>query len=247
MLRTVAWRPCAPLLLAAVSPQLPATHVALRDEADAVVAATADADVTVLLAAGSRSVVYTAAHADLAGLGRPDLTASREGDPERVAAFASSLGLPLASAALPLDLAVLALTTAPQQSVVAVEVDAQADPATLATLGARLVAAAADADTAVLAAADGSAALTEKAPRHLHPHAADWQAAYAAALGAGDVAALAALGPHAAAEVAARGWACTLVALHAATQAGLPPEVRTATAPRGVGYVIAVAPARAAA
>jgi hypothetical protein len=91
----------------------------------------------------------------------------------------------------------------------------------------------------VLAMGDGSARRTEKAPGHLDPAAADFDAAVAAALAAGDATALAALDPAAGERLLAAGvpvWRAVGAAL-----AGRPvvARLRYDDAPFGVGYLVA--------
>ncbi|MFO8076847.1 MAG: hypothetical protein ACQETV_01335 [Actinomycetota bacterium] len=239
MLSGVALVPAAPVLLDALAPSVPDEVATLRRAAEDAVAALPAAPLALLLAAGERPALWAGVDADLAGLGRPDLAVARSAAaPAR--ALAASLGLPVAADRLPLDLALLAWRTAPATPVVGVTVPAQAPAAALVDLGERLVGALDGRDAVIIAAADGSAGLSTKAPRHLVDGAEAWQAAYRAALAGPDLPGLAALGPAEAARVASRGWASALAATAAATAAGLETAVAAAGAPRGVGYVVAI-------
>jgi hypothetical protein len=91
----------------------------------------------------------------------------------------------------------------------------------------------------VLAMGDGSARRSEKAPGHLDPAAAPFDAAVARALAGGDAAALAALDPAEGGRLLAAGvpvWRAVGAAL-----AGAPvrAELRLDAAPFGVGYLVA--------
>ena len=91
----------------------------------------------------------------------------------------------------------------------------------------------------VLAMGDGSARRSEKAPGHLDPAAAGFDAAVAAALASGDTAALAALDPAEGERLLAAGvpvWRAVGAAL-----AGRPvvARLRYDDAPFGVGYLVA--------
>lgn len=92
---------------------------------------------------------------------------------------------------------------------------------------------------ALLAMGDGSARRSDKAPGHLDPAAEGFDAAVADALAAGDAGALAALDPVEGDRLMASGTA-TWRAVGAAL-AGVPTTARLvhATAPHGVGYLVA--------
>ena len=205
-------------------------------------AATAPAAPSPLAAAGEpQAGVHQAARASLAGLGRPDLATDLPVPAATAGAIAAATGLPRRRGPLPVDLAVLALRLDPPRPVVPVAVDANTDGAALVALGQRIAEALADYDTpaALVAAGEGSAALSERAPRH-HVDGADaWQEQYVAAWQDGDAQAIAALGPGEAARVHARGWAPATVTAAAAVGAGLEPSLCHHAAPRGVGYVVA--------
>jgi|GEM_PF-2599201 len=238
MLSGVALVPAAPVLLADLAPSVPEEVAQLRRAAEGAVADLPGAPLALLLAAGERPALWGGIDADLAGLGRPDLAVARPAA-DQAPALAAALDLPVVDDRLPLDLALLAWRTAPTTPVIGVTVPAEAPGTSLADLGRRLAGALAGGDAVVLAAADGSAGLSTKAPRHLVDGAGAWQGAYVAALSASDTAGLAALGPAEAARVASRGWASALAAVAAASAAGLEVDVAADGAPRGVGYVVA--------
>lgn len=99
--------------------------------------------------------------------------------------------------------------------------------------------AARDARVALLVMGDGSACRTLKAPGYLDERAAAFDAAAARALGAADVAALAALDAELAAELLAAGRAPWQVLAGAAEGAGLDGRLLYEDAPYGVGYFVA--------
>lgn len=95
------------------------------------------------------------------------------------------------------------------------------------------------ATTGVLAMGDGSARRSEKAPGHLDPAAAGFDAAVACALAAGDAAALAELDPAEGSRLLAAGvpvWRGVGAALRGRPIVG---TVSYADAPFGVGYLVA--------
>ncbi len=238
MLSGVTLLPAAPVLLADLSPSVPEEVGRLRRAAEEAVAALPAAPLVVVLGAGPRPALWGTVDADLAGLGRAELSLARPAAGE-AAALAEALDLPVVDERLPLDLTVLAWRTAPATPVLGLSVPAEAPAASLADLGERLAGALAGSEAVVLAAADGSAGLSVRAPRHHVEGAEAWQASYVAALSARGPAGLAALGPAEAARVASRGWASALVGTAAASAAGLAIDVLAAGAPRGVGYVVA--------
>jgi len=93
---------------------------------------------------------------------------------------------------------------------------------------------------ALLVMGDGSARRSERAPGHVDPRAAGFDAAVAAALAAGDAAALRALDPVLGAELLAAGVPAWRVAGHAAAGLDVAAELLHDTAPYGVGYLVAV-------
>ncbi|MET9469323.1 class III extradiol dioxygenase subunit B-like domain-containing protein [Streptomyces sp. NPDC006544] len=96
-----------------------------------------------------------------------------------------------------------------------------------------------DARVALLVMGDGSACRSLKAPGYFDERAAGFDAEAARALGAADVAALAALDPELAAEVQAAGRAPWQVLAGAAEGAGLEGRLLYEDAPYGVGYFVA--------
>lgn len=94
-------------------------------------------------------------------------------------------------------------------------------------------------DVRLLVVGDGSACRSEKAPGSLDPRAEPFDAAVADALAAGDPAALLALDAQVARELLAAGRAPWQVLAGAAGQTRSTAELRSATAPYGVGYVVA--------
>ncbi|MEU9250479.1 hypothetical protein AB0D66_01335 [Streptomyces sp. NPDC048270] len=99
--------------------------------------------------------------------------------------------------------------------------------------------AAREARVALLVMGDGSACRTLKAPGYLDERAAAFDAAAGRALGAADVAALAALDAELAAELLAAGRAPWQVLAGAAEGAGLDGRLLYEDAPYGVGYFVA--------
>ncbi|WP_405456773.1 class III extradiol dioxygenase subunit B-like domain-containing protein [Streptomyces sp. NBC_00101] len=93
---------------------------------------------------------------------------------------------------------------------------------------------------ALLVMGDGSACRTVKAPGYLDPRAEGFDALAARALGAADVAALAALDASLAYELKAAGRAPWQVLAGAAEGAGLRGRPLYEDAPYGVGYTVAV-------
>ncbi|MEU1627871.1 class III extradiol dioxygenase subunit B-like domain-containing protein [Streptomyces sp. NPDC020096] len=92
---------------------------------------------------------------------------------------------------------------------------------------------------AMLVAADGSARRSLKGPGYFDQRAEPFDASVAAALGAADTAALAALDEKLAAELLAAGRAPWQVLAGAAEGAGLHGELLYHEAPYGVGYFVA--------
>ncbi|MFD9305680.1 hypothetical protein ACFWCB_24010 [Streptomyces sp. NPDC060048] len=99
--------------------------------------------------------------------------------------------------------------------------------------------AARDARVALLVMGDGSACRSLKAPGYLDDRAAAFDAAAARALGAADVASLAALDAGLAGELQAAGRAAWQVLAGAAEGAGLEGRLLYEDAPYGVGYFVA--------
>ncbi len=120
---------------------------------------------------------------------------------------------------------------------VALELDPRADAGALAALGEELVSA--PMRTVLLVVADGSAARSEQAPASLHPQAASFDAAVAAALRAGDPVALAGLDRDLASDVSAGGWPAWQVAAVASAGGAYDASLLVEEAPYGVGYLVA--------
>ncbi|MBI1378798.1 MAG: hypothetical protein GC157_15160 [Frankiales bacterium] len=120
---------------------------------------------------------------------------------------------------------------------VALEVDPAAADDVLDAAGAAL--AADPGPTALLVVADGSASRTEKAPASLHPDAAAFDAAVAAALREGDARALAAVDRARAAAVTSAGRPAWRVAAAALGGEAYDAALLCDTAPYGVGYLVA--------
>lgn len=233
--------PTAPLLVPGVSATLPDGVPRVYDAVDAAVGALPACDVVVLLAAGE-GAVHCNGTASLQGIGRPDITAEAEVDAEAAAAVADALGMHLDhAAALPLDLAVLALHLGDAAPVVPVTVPATAAYEDLTQMGGALAEASADSDVrvALVAAGDLSAGLTERSPLHLVSGAIFFDEQAVAAVDSGRLQGLARLGPEEAQRVGARAWAPMTVLHGAVAHAKIGMVVRHYSAPRGVGYLVA--------
>ncbi|HET7901213.1 MAG TPA: hypothetical protein VFL59_08485 [Candidatus Nanopelagicales bacterium] len=120
----------------------------------------------------------------------------------------------------------------------AVELDPASDDASLDDCG-RALADDDDVATALVVVADGSAARTERAPASLHPQAAAFDAAVAAALRSGKPDELAALDASLAAEVAAGGRPAWRAAAAALQGTAYDADLLADEAPYGVGYLVA--------
>lgn len=116
-------------------------------------------------------------------------------------------------------------------------VSGAATVAELRTLGTWL---AAGEDVALLVCGDGSACRDEKAPGHLDARATGFDAAAAAALGTGDVAAVLALDPRLAGELMAAGLPAWKVLAGAWGDSGVEARLLLHAAPYGVGYLVAL-------
>lgn len=243
MLTRAVFVPTAPLFLRRVTPELPESLVALRGAVEDALAEADDAAAIVLVGSDEKPGVYGGAHADLRGLGRADVDGNLPVDPRGALAVAAATGLDRIRGILPLDLAVLTLHLRRPVVPVAVAPGTPADD--LVAIG-RNIAEGLEVtgrDMALVAAADGSAGLSDRSPRPAASGAVEWQAAFEGALG--DPEALAAIGPAGAADAAARGWAPALVGAAASAAAQLDVRVVASDAPRGVGYVVARASASA--
>jgi len=233
--------PSAPVLLPGASPSLPPEFAETVTQVTAAVGgliASLDGSEALVLLAGAPDAesagVYLTPQADLGGLSRPDLSTALT-TATQASELAAELGLAVRTQDLPVDVAVLALQAAHagwSGPVLPIAVPWD-DGAALVQFGSML----ARYDVAVLAAGDLAAGLSTKAPRHEVTGAAEWDAAATAAVGAGDVAGLEALGPAEARRVGARAWPALVVLLGALKAGGLGLSVAY-DAPRGVGYVV---------
>lgn len=239
-LRGAASIPSAPLLVEGVGVGGGAGVQQLRDSVHRAIDRLPTADVTVLVAAG-QSVLHDTAEINLAGLGYPNITRTLAPCPEAVAALSRVTQYPrVRRPRLPSDLAILGLLAGDTAPVVALEVPASAEFAVLSALGTSVVQALEEAGLAgsMIAAGDLSAGLDGSAPLAHRPGAAEWDARVVASFTDDASGRLAELGPVAAAEVGARGWAALCVLHGAAASARLQLHVRRYTAPRGVGYLV---------
>lgn len=247
--RAVAAVPAAPMLVGGVSPRQPtaiADEVAeLRTSVLEVLRGLPDVDAIVLLTAGEDATLPDGGCVDLAGYGHPQVRADVPVDRELLAAVATRTSTPRVRAdVLTGDLAVLTLLVAearPGAAVVPVTVAGGAGAPSLAGFTAGLSSAVDDSgrDVAILAAGDLSASRDTTSPGYLVEGAVDWDEAAAAALSAGDVDAIARLGPAEARRVAARGWAPLTVAVTVARASDLRFVRCEVRAPRGVGQLVA--------
>jgi hypothetical protein len=220
--------PAAPILVPGMSATLPHGVGEVRAAVETALRAATDqnADLTILVAAGTPAGAYASAEASMQGFGRPDLartywTASRDGH----------------AGPLPPGLAVLALLVdEATRPVLPLAVDPGRSAEGLEALGADL--ASRPGRSVVIASGDCSAGLDERSPRWCIEGAAAWDRQLVAAVAAGDRESLAKLGPEEARRVVALGWAPIVVAQAAI---GGPFQVRSYSAPRGVGYLIAEA------
>jgi hypothetical protein len=229
------------LVSAAVVPSPPALVPEVASGAVADLAAVRAAAVTAverMLAAAPQRVVVVAAAQET---GRRDT-----GERADLAAYGVDLVVPGGGSGpgrLPLGhvlgLWLLAQTTAySAQEVICLGVADDLDPDDCAQLGGEL--ATAPLRTALLCVGDGSARRGAGSPRWPDPRAVPWDEKVTAALGAADLAVLAALDPATAHELAAAGRAPWQVLAGAAAAAGeWTGELLCASAPYGVGYVVA--------
>lgn len=212
-------------------------------EIHAVVASLPAIDVAVLVAAG-QPALHDDITADLRGLGYPEVRAVMSACPPAVAALSKLTQYPrVRRSRLPLDLACLALLVAQRGPVVALEVSATAEFATLSAVGTAVVQALDDADLTgcVVVAADLSAALADHSPLAARPGAQRFDDQVVDVCASGQLDALAALGPREAGAFGARGWAPLCVLSGVVDSARLALSVRSYAAPRGVGYLVATA------
>jgi hypothetical protein len=240
--------PSAPLLLRAVSPAQPpgvAEEVArLRAAVDRALVPVAAVESVILLAAGDEALVHDASRATLASYGHPDVATPLAHDEELLTAVAARGQIPrVRDDRLDGDLAVLATlvtTVQPGVRLLSVTVPFAAGAHALAATAAGLTGAAATTErrVAVVAAGDLAATLDTTSPGYVIDGATDWDAAAVAAVRAGDVTAMAGLGPEDATRVQARGWAPLAVLLAVADQLQHRFGEVTYLAPRGVGQLV---------
>jgi hypothetical protein len=227
---TLAFCPCAPVLVPEVARGAAPETAAVLAACDAAVADLASQDGSVLVVgpAPSHQVYDGAAGGSFAGLG-VSLTAGGAGPANRTGA---RLPLSLTMGAWLLDRAGVPVT---RRRYLAVGQGRDASTASMATF------VAAD---AWLVMGDSTARLSERAPGSLDPAAAAFDATVVAALASGDPAALAALDPVGGARLLAAGvpaWRCVGTALLAVKGADRrwSAAVRAHEAPYGVSYVVA--------
>ncbi len=235
--------PSAPLLVSGVSPDLPPGVAPIADAIDAAVDPLRDSDATVLLAPGRTTAVHADAHADLIGIGRPDIAEHRSVHAAAVDAVAATLGVdPVRHAPLPLGLTVLALLLGAREPLVPVTVADDADFTTASAVGATVADAARGdgaPDMVVVAAGDLSAGHGPHSPRPDVIDAAAYDQRVVDLIDAGRLERLADLGPAEARRVHAVGWPA-LAALHGALATARIGLVRRRyAAPCGVGYLVA--------
>lgn len=241
MLTGAAALPSAPLLAPGVCPVVPLEVQPFVDATALAVERLPDADVAVLVAAGERGV-HDRAVVDLSGIGVPEVTAIWPAHTSAVSTVSRITQVPQRRATpLPLGLACLSLHLDGRWPLVPVTVSEDASWEVLVATGAGIVQALAQLDlkAVIVAASDGSAGLSPKAPRARIPGAEEWQGRLVAAMREGATGRLRQLGPEEATRVCALGWA-PLAVLHGATaRARLGLGLRRHGSPRGVGYVVA--------
>lgn len=234
--------PAAPVLVPEATAVLPEGADVVQRHVRAAVASLPRIDV-IAVVAGGEPAVHVADVASLSAVGHPGV--ARNVVPARDAAerAATATGLPLVRAAsLPIDLAALALQVAhdrPDAKLLAVSASPTAHADALAALGGALVRSIVE-TTAVVVAGDLSAARDERSPRWKVPGAVAWDERVVSEVDSGRLRGIGRLGPEEALRVHARGWPA-LAVLHGVTEAakvGL--VLRHVSAPRGVGYLVAV-------
>lgn len=235
MLVAAAVCPCPPLLV-------PAVAAGAAPELDAARKACADALGVLAAARPDRLVVVGPADASEAGRRPEGARGSFRGFGVDLEVRLGRGGTPQAAArTLPPSLAVAAWllehSGRPDAPVEALGVDETQSPEQCLSVGREL--AAAPGRTALLVMGDASACRSVKAPGYLDPRAEPFDAEVARALGAADIAALAALDPGLARELKASGRACWQVLAGAAEGAGLTGALHYDEAPYGVGYLVA--------
>ncbi len=197
------------------------------------------ADVVVLVVRGPTRVAVSP-RVDLAGYGYPDVRAAIGEARPQADHLAQHLGVEVDVAdVLDGEVGVLALQAARHGPVDVVAVSLDDDLAAVDVLTGVLRGLADATRLAIVVAGDLSATLTDRSPGYLVEGAQDWDRRALGAIESLDVDTLRGLGPDAARDVMARGWAPLLVAVQMAHELGLGrPDVRYA-APHGVGHVVA--------
>lgn len=241
--------PAAPLLVEQVSPDQPdavrGPVARLREQVREVLSSLPPADVTVLVASGTRGV-HDSACATFAPLGVHGAEVELPVVTEVVEHLSRLTQYPMLRGDR-LDLGHSVLVRLLRQAcglvpVVALRVPSGTEAEVLVSVGASIDEAVEDAGTTanVVVASDLSAALDETSPRYLAEGAQEWDARAVEAVRGGDLRPLVELGPDEAGRVHATGWA-PLVVLHGAcAAAGLVPEFVAYEVPRGVGELVAL-------
>lgn len=245
--RRVVLVPSAPLALREASPGAAAEH---RDAVAALRAARTSALATldpglpcIVLAVGRPPGVHDHATVDLRPLGVPAAPTSRQVPRELLAPVTEGLQRPLlVGAPLGIDVTVLVASTDPATPVVPVELPSGVEGEPLLALGVGLAAAVerSGATVQLLVAADLSTGLSTASPRPELPHARATQRRVVEALVADDRAALAGIGPDAAASAGVRSWAVLTVASGVAAATGLRAHGLHPHEVRGVGHLVGV-------
>lgn len=232
--------PSAPVLVPGVTDTVSA-ELAAAQRAVRRAARSAPRRAAVMIAPGEPGVVL-GARASLRAAGRDDLARELRPAQELARRLGARLGCTVRQPSeLALGPAVLALLGRFDQPIVTVQVPTTQTSRRLRRTAERIAVALREAEALIVTAAgDGAAALAPSAPLTDRPEAHDWQRRYLTAVQSGDAAALATLGPGAAARVGAQGWAPAVV-LICLVEAGLVPalQLRYDGAPHGVGYVVA--------
>lgn len=234
--------PTAPVLLPVVSHAQPAGVVDQVERARSALATAwatlGDVEALVVIAAGTTGI-HAAARSTLRGLGIAAPDHDQPVAADLVSALGASMRLPVRTTPLGLDLAVLVRLLADPVPVAPIAV-APDEGEALVCMGAQLAAVVAGQPgrVGIVVAGDGSAGREAASPRALIAGASGWDDDLLAAVGAGDVAAVAALGPDEAARVQARGWAGLTVAMAAAAELGAGRREVAVHPVKGVGHLI---------
>lgn len=230
--------PAAAVLVPAVSPQQLA---AVRDDIDAVrrtiatlarLVARDDREI-VLLVASDTWTVHHAEVATLAGYGAPHVRhVIRRGKQATVVGEALGVAVEARDTVRGEAAVLVAALGADDRRITVVSVTACA-----AAEAAELIDVLAASDAHVIAQGDLSAGLSERSPAYLLQGADAWDRAACQAIAAADPARLWSLGPTAANDVHARGWAPLAVLVDIAGREARQPVDVDYRAPLGVGYV----------